>query len=83
MQYVTAKEAQQRLAALLDTAQREPVTIRSHGQDVAVILSPDEYKRIRQWNLEQLDRICEQASRQAQENGLTEEILAEILAQDS
>ena len=83
MQYVTASEAEQRLAALLDAAQREPVTIRNQNRDVAVVLSPEEYKRIRQFNLEQLDRICEQASRQAQERGLTEEALAEILAEDS
>lgn len=39
MRFVTATEAKQRLAALLDAAQREPVMIRRQKRDVAVILS--------------------------------------------
>ena len=39
MQYVSASVAKQRLAAILDTAQREPVMIRRQKRDVAVVLS--------------------------------------------
>ena len=39
MQYVSASDAKQRLAAILDTAQREPVMIRRQKRDVAVVLS--------------------------------------------
>jgi PHD/YefM family antitoxin component YafN of YafNO toxin-antitoxin module len=39
MQCVSASEAKQRLAAILDTAQREPVMIRRQKRDVAVVLS--------------------------------------------
>ena len=51
MQYVTATDAKQRLAALLDLAQREPVTIRSHNRDVAIVMSPLDYDRLRGTNL--------------------------------
>jgi prevent-host-death family protein len=40
MRYGLATDAKQRLAALLDAAQREPVMIRRQNRDVAVILSP-------------------------------------------
>ncbi len=83
MHYVSATEAKQRLAALLDTAQREPVTIRSHNRDVAVILSPREYDRLRKFNLAELNEICERASREAQARGLTEDKLVEILADEN
>jgi prevent-host-death family protein len=39
MRYVSATDAKQRLAALLDAAQREPVMIRRQNRDVAVLLS--------------------------------------------
>ena len=43
MRSVSATEAKQRLAALLDAAQREPVVIRRQNRDVAVIMSAEEY----------------------------------------
>ena len=46
MRYVSATDAKQRLAALLDAAQREPIMIRRQNRDVAVILSPEEYDRL-------------------------------------
>jgi prevent-host-death family protein len=41
MRYVTATDAKQKLAALLDAAQREPVVIRRQKRDVAVIFSAE------------------------------------------
>jgi prevent-host-death family protein len=79
MKTVSATEAKQRLAALLDAAQREPVLIRRHDRDVAVIMSAEEYERIRGANVEELDRLCERVSQQAVERGLTDEILADLL----
>jgi len=79
MKIVSATEAKQRFAAIIDAAQREPVRIRRQKRDVAVILSAEEYDRIRGANVEELDRLCERVSRQAAERGLTDEILAELL----
>jgi prevent-host-death family protein len=79
MKTVSATEAKQRLAALLDAAQREPVLIRRHDRDVAVIMSAEEYERIRGANVEELDRLCERVSQQAAERGLTDEILTDLL----
>jgi antitoxin Phd len=79
MRSVSATDAKQRLAALLDAAQREPVVIRRQNRDVAVIMSAEEYERIRGINNAELKRLCDRVSAQAVARGLTGKILADIL----
>lgn len=80
MSTVSATEAKQKFAALLDRAQREPVRIQRHERDVAVLLSAEEYDRLAADRWAEFDRLAVQASAQAQTNGLTEDALEEILA---
>jgi prevent-host-death family protein len=79
MKTVSATDAKQRFAAVIDAAQREPVRIRRQNRDVAIVMSSEEYDRIRGANIEELDRLCERVSKQAAERGLTDEILADLL----
>ena len=79
MRSVSATDAKQRLAALLDAAQREPVLIRRQNRDVAVIMSAEEYERIRRTNVEEFQKFCDRVGAEAVKRGMTEEILADIL----
>lgn len=80
MRYVSATDAKQRLAALLDAAQREPVTIRRQKRSVAVLLSAHEYDRLRALNVEEFQQFCDRVAARAAARGLTERKLARLLA---
>lgn len=76
----SAKEARQNFDMLLDAVADQPVVIRQEDRDVAVLISPKEYARLHLLNVERLLACCEQAGEEAKTNGLTEEILADLLA---
>jgi prevent-host-death family protein len=80
MRIVSATDAKQRLAAVLDAAQREPVVIRRQKRDVAVVLSVEEYERLRGLNVDAFQRFCDRVAERAAARGLSEDRLAEILA---
>ncbi|MBT3532426.1 MAG: type II toxin-antitoxin system Phd/YefM family antitoxin [Rhodospirillaceae bacterium] len=46
MRSITASDAKNKIGRLLDMAQAEPVRIQKNGRDVAVIISPEDYKRL-------------------------------------
>ena len=46
MTTVTSKDAQNRFGQLIDTAQREPVSITRHDRPVAVIVSSERYEEL-------------------------------------
>lgn len=79
MQYVSASDAKQRLAALIDTAQREPVTIRRQNREVAVVMSPAHYKRLTTTNAAEFQRFCDRVSPAAMDRGMSEEVLSDLL----
>ena len=81
MRYVSASDAKQRLAAVLDAVQREPVTIRRQNREVAVVISPEDYRRLTGANIEQFQRFCDRVAAQAKAKGLTEEQLEELLSE--
>lgn len=47
MKSMSAKDAKNGFGLLLDTARAEPVTIEKHGRPVVVVLSVEEYERLR------------------------------------
>ncbi|MGH8211325.1 MAG: type II toxin-antitoxin system Phd/YefM family antitoxin, partial [Steroidobacteraceae bacterium] len=65
MRYISATDAKQRLAALLDAAQREPVIIRRQKRDVAVLLSAEEYDRLRGLNVAAFQELCDRVGGKA------------------
>jgi len=81
MRVLNAQEDSGEIIALLDQVDSEPVLIRRNDCDAAVMLSPARYREIQQNLTDALIRLMNDMGRQAQENGLTPEILDEILAE--
>jgi prevent-host-death family protein len=82
MRTVSASEAKQNFAAMLDAAQREPVMIRRHDRDVAVLISTQDYERIRRSNIEEFLRLTDEAGQRAAERGMSEGVLKKLLAEE-
>lgn len=82
MQVISATETTQTLAAIIDKAQGEPVVVRQENRDIAVIMSMEDYQRLTQFNIQEFQQFRENMGCKAQERGLTEDKLQEILATD-
>ncbi|HEY1498922.1 MAG TPA: type II toxin-antitoxin system Phd/YefM family antitoxin [Acidobacteriaceae bacterium] len=83
MRSISATEAKQNLASVLDTAQREPVVIRRHDRDVAVVLSAVEYERLRGQYIAEFEQFCDKVAAEAAARGMTPEILEQLLSDDN
>jgi len=82
MKTVAATEAKNRLGAILDDAQREPIVIRRQDRDIAVVLSMADYERLRSGNVRAFLDLRNDVAAQAAAAGLTPEKLAELLTGD-
>ncbi len=82
MKSVAATEAKNRLGAILDEAQREPIVIRRQDRDIAVVLSMADYERMRAGNIQAFLELRNQVAAEAAANGLSEKRLKKLLAAD-
>ncbi len=82
MKTVAATEAKNRLGAVLDDAQREPIVIRRQDRDIAVVLSMADYERLRSGNIRAFLDLRNEVAAQSAANGLTDERLADLLTHD-
>jgi prevent-host-death family protein len=82
MPTVSATHAKQNFAAMLDQSQREPVRIQRHDRDVAVLVSADEYEKIHKLRVQELLRLTEETGRYAASQGMTDELLQKLLAEE-
>lgn len=82
MRYISATDAKQRLATVLDAAQRGPVTIRRQNREIAVVVSKEEYDRLRALNIDEFQQFCDRVGRKAVKRGLTEKKLTKLLSDD-
>ncbi|MHB8303889.1 MAG: type II toxin-antitoxin system Phd/YefM family antitoxin, partial [Acidobacteriaceae bacterium] len=81
MRSFSATDAKQRLGEVLDAAQREPVLIRRQNRDIAILISPTDYERLRDGNATEFQRFCDHMGNQAAARGLTETLLNEMLSE--
>lgn len=82
MKRVAATEAKNRLGAILDDAQREPIVIQRQDRDVAVVISMAEFERIHAANVAAFIEARKALAAEAKANGLTPKKLAELLADE-
>lgn len=82
MKFISATEAKNRLGAILDDAQREPVVIRRQARDVAVVLSMAQFERMRAGNVQAFLEARKKVAEEAKAKGLTYKRLQELLADE-
>jgi prevent-host-death family protein len=82
MKTVAATEAKNRLGAILDEAQREPIVIRRQDRDIAVVLSMADYERLRAGNIQAFLDLRRGVAARAAASGLTGKRLARLLSAD-
>lgn len=82
MKSVAATEAKNRLGAILDDAQREPIVIRRQDRDIAVVISMADYERLRSGNVRAFLDLRKEVAAEAAAKGLTDERLGELLTAD-
>lgn len=79
MQTMSATDVKQGFGAALDAAQREPVFIRKQNRDVAVLMSVQEFEKLRGLRLDVFDRLAEAVAAKAAARGMTDETLAQLM----
>jgi prevent-host-death family protein len=83
MQTMTANEAKTRFGELLDIAQREPVRVTRRDRVVGVLVSAQDYDAMRAYFADRLRHTLRESAAGAVSAGMTEERLAELLADES
>lgn len=83
MQTFTANEAKTRFGEFLDRVQREPVRVMRHDRVVGVMVSAQDYEAMREFYANRLSHTLHESAEGAVASGLTEEKLAELLADES
>jgi prevent-host-death family protein len=72
----------QYISATVEKAQREPVMVRKKNRDVAVVLSVQDYERMRKADIKEFQEFRKNIGLTAEQQGLTEAKLNEILAEE-
>jgi prevent-host-death family protein len=83
MQTYTANEAKTRFGEFLDRVQREPVRVMRHDRVVGVMVSAEDYEAMRAYYADRLRHTLRESAEGAAAAGMTEEKLAELLADES
>ena len=83
MREITAKEAKNRFGHFLEAAQRAPVRVTEQGRVVGVMMSVEQYERLKGAAWDRLSQIMDRIGVEAVEAGLTDVELVSLLADES
>ena len=83
MQTYIANEAKTRFGEFIDQAQREPVRVMRRERVVGVMVSAQDYEAMRTFYADRLRNGLRDSATNAANNGLTDDGLAALLANES
>ena len=83
MRTIPSGEVGKELRELIDAARRSPVTVADEGGPAAVVMSIEDYERLRGEAWERLSATLARARRTAGNRGLTDELIESLLADES
>ena len=81
MRQIPATKAKDQLGSILSQVQTEPVEITKRGKRIAIVLSPAQYENMG-GDRARLRALVKDIQSQAKANGLTPELLSEILNEE-
>ena len=82
MKTYTANEAKTRFGEFIDDAQRAPVRVMRRDRLVGVMVSAQDYEAMRTFYADRLRQTMDRVAEQAARAGLSQEKLAELLADE-
>jgi PHD/YefM family antitoxin component YafN of YafNO toxin-antitoxin module len=82
MKIYTANEAKTHFGAFIDDAQRAPVRVMRRDRVVGVMVSAQDYEAMRAFYADRLQQTMDRVAEQAARAGLSQEKLAELLADE-
>ena len=83
MRTIGAREAKNQFGQFLDDAQRGPVQVTKKGRPIGVMLSVEQYERLRGAAWDRLAETMDAAGAQADAAGLDEDELKALLADEA
>ncbi|TVQ37756.1 MAG: type II toxin-antitoxin system Phd/YefM family antitoxin [Geminicoccaceae bacterium] len=83
MRTISSLDAKNRFGQLLEAAQRAPVTVTKQGRPAAIVLSVEDYERMRGAAWQRLGETMAAARHEASDRGLTDEQLDALLTDES
>jgi len=77
---ISASQAREEFAEVIEASRREPVVIQRQQRDVAVVMSMDEYERLVKCNVTEFQRFCDRVGSKARAAGMNGDVLRELLS---
>lgn len=83
MKQIAAKDAKNQFGQLLEAAQAAPVRVTKNGRPVGVLMSNVQYDRLRGVAWDRLFETMARIGEEAAQRGLTDEVLEDLLRDES